>query len=335
MEGPENVTLQRFRGAVLGAAVADALALPYEHYSRAFLRSVALPLVHEIRPRAGGLHPRGQYSSETQEMLAVLDSILETGDVAGEAMASHLVPLWRDSTIVDGDPTSARAMERLARGLATWEDSGLEGHAEAAPLGRVLAIGLWHHDSAGELCEAAACAVRITHRDPRVAAAAAAAAQAIAFNVRTEELVLGEFLDRVAEAARRHDGLLGEAILDFPRTLSVSEARALRHFESIAPDDRYPAGDEGLSEHCIPAVLTALYYFLKHPYAYEQAVEGCLRCGGRLDTPAFLAGAFCGALVGESGVPARLAEEVLGAPDIAARADALHNAWAKRREERP
>jgi ADP-ribosylglycohydrolase len=335
MENHDLNLLSRFRGAILGGAVADALALPYQHYSRAFLRSLATPIAGQFGTHHSGFYPLGQYTDETQTMLCVLASILEAGEVSEEAMASRLASLGRDQLLVEPESSIAEALNRLQEGSSGWQKAGLEpGRAEAAPAARVLPVALWDHEDFDVLCKDAEACARITHKDPRSIASALAVAGAIASNVQTEELVLGNFLDRVSDAAGRFDSALKEAVLDFPRVLSLSEQRALRHFESLSPDDRYPATDEGLSGYSIPTVSVALYYFLKSPYSYEKTVESCLRLGGQIDTPAFLAGAISGALLGENGIPAKLTEELLNAGDIALRADQLYSAWLKKSDHK-
>jgi ADP-ribosylglycohydrolase len=321
----------RFRGTLLGAATADALALPHLHYSRAFLRSLASPMAREYVSHPSGRHPAGQYSSLTQEMMAVVASILDEGEVSGEAIASHLTPLWRDQVLIERDAGSVAPMERLVSRSVSWQTAANEvGHAEAAPACRVVPVALWRPTDVEALQRGVVDAVTITHRDPRVLAAAAAMAAAIAVNSRTEELILGPFLDRVAGAAERFDAVVAEAILDFPRTLSMSENRAIRHFESLCPDDRYPPSDEGLGSYCVPAALLAVYYFLRSPYRFEKTVESCLRLGGHMHVPAFFAGAISGALNGEDGLPDPLLQGLVGWREIAEAADTLERAWLLR-----
>lgn len=326
-----NVRLQ-FRGAVLGGAIADALAFPYQHYSRTFLRSLVSPLTAEYGQHHSGFYPTGQFSDDTQEMLAVLDAIVEKGEVDGETIASHLIPLWRDSLLVERDGAADAAMDRLMKGQTDWEHSGLEaGYAEVSPARRVVAIALWAHEDFEHVARAAAVSTRITHRDPRVLACAAAAAAAIAHSIGTDELILGDFLDRVSDAAGKFDPHLQEAILDFPRTLSLPEFRTLRHFETLAADDRYPPNEQGLSEYCVPVTLTAIYYFLKSPYQYEKVVENCLRTGGHIDTLAFLGGAMSGALLSDIAIPQNLISGLCSSQDIGKRADELYEAWLGRK----
>ncbi len=331
MEGSVGNLAARFEGAFLGAAVADALALPYRHYSRTFLRSIAEPLTRAFADPGVSRHPRGQYSDDTQEALAVAASIVEVGGVSGEAIAGHLVPLARDHLLIERDPTSAEALERLSSGSEDWSHSGQPpGFAEIAPASRALPIALWRHRNKEALNAEVSMSTRITHLDSRTIASAAAFAAAVASNLQTEELILGNFLDNVAEAAGPHDPILAEAILDLPRILSLSENRALRHFEALQSDDRYLPGEDGLNAYAIPSLLIAIYYFLRAPYRYERVLDGCLRVGGEINTPAFLAGAMSGALLGESEIPEQLRDGLVDSAEIRLAAGDLFEAFVRR-----
>ena len=315
---------KRFRGATLGAAVADALALPYADYSRDFLRSHATPLTTEYVPHHSGFYPLGQFGSNTQLMLAVLDSILETEDIDGDEVASHLVPLWRDQRLIERHNSLATPMDRLIKGISPSEECALEeGHAEITPASYVLGAALWGSGELDSMADSVETIVRLTHSDTRVLACAAGAAAAIAHNATTHELVLGNFLDAVCLAARPFDTRVADELLDFPRVLSMTDNRALRHFETILPDDRYPATPDGLGAYCIPAFWTALYFFLKNPHNYSKCVGSCICAGGEIGTPTFLGGAMVGALLGEESIPLALRAGLTERTEIAERADRL------------
>lgn len=319
---PARTLLSRARGALLGAAIGDALAFPNLHYSRTFLQSFAEPLAAEFVAPHTGFHPQGQYGAATQVMQAVAASIAESGDVSWDSLVSHMIPLWRDHLLVGEDPSATEAMEPILRGAVHRGATGLPpGRAEAAPATRVPAIAVLDHRDFAKLAADVALATRITHRDPRPAACAAAAAAAIASNLVAQEFILGDFLDRAAGASGLYDPAVEEAILDFPRILSQTERRALRQIASFCPDSRYPQTEDGLGEYCVTAVLTAIYYFLRSPHSYEQTVEGCLRLGGHIDVPTFLAGAMSGALVGDEEIPPGLVTGLLNAERIALYAD--------------
>lgn len=320
----------RFRGAALGAAIGDALALPNQHYSRAFLSSLAQSLVEGYALPPGTARPRGQYGAKTQVLLVSMASIVEAKGIARDSLLAHMIPLWRDNLLVERADNTTEAMLRALKGPGGPESAALEiGRADSEPLDRAVATGLWDAGRPEKIADDIRAAVGITHSDPRVAGCAAAAAAGVASNVRVSKFILGEFLDRTAEAAGAFDPALRDGILDFPRILCQTERRALRLLASFSPDTRYPQTEEGLGEYCVPAVLSAFYWFLRHPFDFEKTVENCLRLGGQMAATAFVAGALSGALLGEERLPEHLLEGLLGRKEIARQAQELFEAWSE------
>ena len=334
MTNADHVLQSRFRGALLGSAVADALAFPYKDYSRPFMQAVLGPLVADFSRHRSGFFPTGQYTDDTQMALAVVEALLECGDVKGQVIAERLVPLWRDHLIVDRSRACTEAMERIVHGEAIWSEAGLGPSClEGGALSRVIPIGLWDHARTKSIAEDAHAALAVTHGDPRVSAAGAVLAAAIASNVVCGEFILGPFLDAVAGAAGRFHGELADAILDFPRVLSQTEFRAVETFNRFAAKaaGEAPCGfDEGIAPSALQTALIVLYRFLKDPFDYEKAVEATLRMGGELTTACALVGAISGALLGDEEVPETLAATVLDAATIRETSDRLFARWKER-----
>ena len=335
MHAQERKLRSRFRGALLGGAVGDALGFPYKDNSRPFLRSLSGRLTAAFTRHSSSFYPLGQVTEDTQTSEAVAEAIVEAGGVDGQAVADRLIPLWRDLLVVGGSRACGEAMDRLVRGRSTWEDAGHPvGRVEDCSLARAIPVGLWDHAHPDSLAEDVETAVSITHRDPRSLASAAAIAAAIGHNLCAEDLVLGVFLDRVASAAGRFSGDLAEAVLDFPRILSQSEGRATEIISRLAARaqgvDPIPP-DEGVPESALPMTLAAIYYFLRGPFEIEKSVEGALRAGGDVPTLASLVGAMVGSLGGEEAVPEPLTSSVLGGAATADLADRLFARWMERR----
>ena len=325
----------RFVGALLGSAIGDALAFPYRHYSHAFLTSLFQSLGDKFGQHHSGHYPVGQYSDDTQVALAIGEAILASkrdDDQSSQLDAGHffryILPLWRDQVLSQPDPSCAEAMNRVLASERLWipQPHG-EGRAEVAPVGRVLCSALYCHDDAERRRELVESLVQLTHSDPRPLACAAAFAAAIAHNLNTRELILGPFLDDVAQAAGSFDPRIETVILDFPRILSMTQYRCLRRIGSLCPDPKYPASEEGATVYCVPALLLALYYFLKNPYDYSAAILNGLRIGGEHGTTVFLLGGLSGALVGQDGLPAPLKEAVLASEAIERLGKNLYRQW--------
>lgn len=331
-EDGDDHLANRFLGSVLGAAIGDALAFPYQHYSREFLRSMSSPLTDEYGEHHTSQYPTGQYSDDTQVLLAMLEAMVDAAknsiDLDASVLLRHFIPLWRDQILVERDASCAEAFERVLASGALQEPRPLEGgRAEASPTGRAVAIALWYHRQPDEMYERVEAVVRLTHTDRRTIACAAAVAAAIEYNLSATELILGEFLDRVATAASRFDPRVGEIVLDFPRILSMTEFRCHRHFEKVYEDRRYPASDEGLSEYAVPALLFALHGFLKSPHSYEDTVDRSLRLGGRMDTTVFLSGAISGARVGYGALPEDLRNGLDGGAELKHTTENFYELW--------
>jgi ADP-ribosylglycohydrolase len=319
----------RYRGAILGAAIADALAFPFRNYSRDFLVSVAVPLTQDYEAPRDGFHRAGQYTDDTQGLLAVIDSILEREDLvnddeSAELIVDHLIPLWRDMLVVDADPDMTEAMQSVVRGITPWNEAALPpGYASAGAVTRGIPIGIWDCKSRDQIPGHIETLVSVTHEDARVLAVSAGIAAGIASNLETDELILGDILDRVSNACAVFDRDVADAVLDMPRFLSQTEARAIEMILRVLFDEDHPPRDDGLGDYAVPVLLIALYQFLKTPHDYSTAVDRSIRVGGHVSTIAAVTGAFSGSFNGDEQLPGRLIEGLAESDDIRARVDEL------------
>lgn len=314
---PASEFRSRTSAVFLGVAMADALSFPLEDYSRRFLHVVARSLTADYVPHPSGRHALGQFTDDTQMLLAVARAITESRAVQPRTVAEFLIPLFRDLLVVAPDPSTSEAMQALVRGTAECERSGLpEGRAEAGALASVVPIGLWEAARPSRLPEAAASVLRITHNDPRVLGAGAGIAAAIGFHARDEEWILGDFLDCIALAAGVYCPGLAAAVEDFPRLLSQSLGTAWEIAESTLPDPNYPPRPDGLSEYVVPSFLLSIYYFLKSPNDFEAAIGRALRLGGRMTTVVCLTAALSASRLGRDGLPAQLVHSLLSRDEI-------------------
>src|SRR5690349_9241996 len=94
----------RFRAAVVGFAVGDALGFPYRGLppqSRTRLFDAADAFAS--RPRAR--FAKGQFSDDTQVMLALAESVARERRIDGKSAAAHLCYLWQEGVIVQPPAT--------------------------------------------------------------------------------------------------------------------------------------------------------------------------------------------------------------------------------------
>ncbi|MFQ5654986.1 MAG: ADP-ribosylglycohydrolase family protein, partial [Planctomycetota bacterium] len=297
----------RFRGTILGGAIGDALGFPFEGTSRSFMVALGDDITDSFAKHRSGYFPQGQYSDDTQMTIATVEAILKAERVDGRAIADAFVPLWRENRIIGRGNACSEAIQRLIDGTADWRSSGAEeGRAGNGAAMRAAPIGLWDYDQPERLIVDGEIAASITHHDPSAIAGAAAVAAGVAYNLTHREVILGDLLDAVSGAAGRFDAELASHIRDLPRYLSLPGEKALEEISTLGLSGPYRETREGITPSVVPTVLIALYYFLRTPTQYVDAVRNCLLVGGDVDTTASVVGSLSGALNGIEGIPEHL-----------------------------
>jgi ADP-ribosylglycohydrolase len=306
--------LSRFRGAVIGQAVGDALGFPLEGLPPDItaLATASRPLA--FRRHAAGAFPLGQYTDDTQMMRAVLESIVERGDVDPADVATRFGELWATSAIVGQGTTCREAVLRVLSGVP-WDQAGIGApHAGNGSAMRTAPIGLLRWNDHEALVRDAETVSSITHRDPRCLAGSAAVSAAVAFNVSADAARFdgAAFLAAVTSAAAHASPEVAFAVERVPEWLGREPGRDV--FDEIAvTGQRYDATGpawKGISPFVIPTVVASVYAFLVDPTDFTNAVATAISAGGDVDTTAAIAGAISGALNGLEGVPELLARSV-------------------------
>ncbi|MEN9800686.1 MAG: hypothetical protein RL653_4383 [Pseudomonadota bacterium] len=319
---PEPVLQDRFRAAVLGLAVGDALGLPLKGLPASAAAQV--PEVGEdFSPRPLGRYKKGQFTAHTQLMLAAAESAVAVGRVDGRSMASQVVWTWHEKVLLLPAAPVVQAAERLVNG-APWMAAGAPlGVADASVLSRALVPGLLSGDDPVRLAHDAGMLAVVTHKEPRAAAAAAAVARAVALSLSGRRWSPEAFCSEVAVAAGVHDGALADEVRHLPRVLGWEVPRALELLRRVAVPAPLLKGTEGLPGHVSPVLLVALYAALKAPDDFVTAQRVVLRCGGDADAAAALCGALVGARHGLEVIPTRLRRGVVFSEHLLDVADRL------------
>ncbi|MEM7164600.1 MAG: ADP-ribosylglycohydrolase family protein [Planctomycetota bacterium] len=315
----------RFRGTLLGGAIGDALGFPFEGSSRFFVCALGDEAVQRFERHRSGYYAAGQYSDDTQMTLALANSIVEHGVVDGAKVAAAFVPLWRENRIVGRGGACSEAVQRLIDGSATWETSGAEeGRAGNGAAMRAAPLGLWNHDRPHELLHDVELTSRITHTDVRAVAGAAVVATSVSYNLTHHDVILGDFLDVVGQAAGHFSDGFAQSLQQLPRLLSLREEEAVAEIAKSGLDSAYRESSDGITPFVVPTVLIALYAFLRSPNDFEGALRCCLQAGGDVDTTASICGSISGALNGIDGLPPALVDGVVDGDQIVAVADAMY-----------
>ncbi len=317
----------RFVGAFLGMAIGDALGFPLRGVPASSLAQ--LPgLAEDFAHRPRGKYAKGQFSDDTQLMLAVAQSVTAEGKVDGASVGAHLAWTWREGVLLSAPRSLHDAAERLANGMP-WVGAGAPaGVKDPSALSRGLVVGLIQPEVLGRLPHDAGVVSVVTHKDPACAAATAAYARAVSLGLDERPRTAQAFCEAVALAAGVHEpGLAGE-LRQLPRLLSWDEDRAfslLRRVGLTATEARA----EGIPAHVYPVLLCALFASLKFTADYRTTVAKVLRQGGEVDVCAALTGGLLGAHLGTAVLPARLRRNVLYAEEVAKAASGLAGVHAR------
>lgn len=300
----------RFRGALLGVVVGDALGAPFEGH--------AGPVPPE---RVAGLledHVELRYTDDTAMTIALAESLLVDGDLDQDRLAARFVDSHRRQPHRGYGPGTARLLAELAAG-ADWRPAAASQFGGQGSFGngaamRVAPIALLVDGDLGRAAELAHASAVVTHTHP--AAVDGAVAQAAAVALALEHPGPGP-LDR-----RGFLAAVVAAVGDGEMAGALGALRDLVEGDEAPPPDAVAArtGTGVAAAESVPAALAA---FLSVPDSFAETVRFAISLGGDTDTVASMAAAVSGARLGEAAVPARWRQRTEAAPLLVDLADRL------------
>jgi ADP-ribosylglycohydrolase len=317
------VIRDQLTGSILGQALGDALGFVVEAQPPEVARDYVDGWLRAGRAgdRAHPQFPFGQYTDDTQLARELLRSFHDRGGWDPPAFAARVAELFQQGRDVGAGRGTRTAALRLLAGIP-WQESGTPApYAGNGSAMRAGPLGLLLPDRAAML-QAAREQSRISHRDPRCAAGAAAIARAVALAARQEPVDSSGFLADVADCAGENDASVAGAIRDLAGWMSLTPAAAARQVHDAGLDPAHQDRWQGISAFVIPSVVWSLYAFLRSPDDYWETVCVAIGVGGDTDTLAAMAGAMSGARLGPGSLPAALISRLTdrgtwGAGDLA------------------
>jgi poly(ADP-ribose) glycohydrolase ARH3 len=333
----------KFRGALLGTFVGDAVGVPVEGFSHEQLSEVLdavsrLPEGSEERAETQALlglisspdyfpDDSAPYSDDTQMMHGVAESLAVNGAFDGADMAARFVgnfQPWR------GYGKGAFALLMAMKDGVPWDEAGgmlFNGQGSFGNGGamRVAPAGVWAHRDEYVLRHLAENQARITHTHPLGIGGAALQAAAVAVACRMEpgrSFDPFAFLDEVERFVPALPEAYGYALRD------------IREFLTDVPATWDAQERLGSSIEAHESVPAALYAFLRLPYSFESAVTWAVRLGDDTDTVGAMTGAIAGAFHGYSAIPEKWLRALENGPKgrdyTLALADRLWERWQAR-----
>jgi ADP-ribosylglycohydrolase len=314
MEGVKS----RFRGAVLGLAIGDALGMPYEGWDSNSIKSSLGALEFKPAPFRG--LASGQFTDDTKMALCHLDSLIEKRRVDAEDMAQKFLAWFKSGDWRGIGGTTLRAMRKLEKG-ASWRESGISGKYAAGNGGamRIAPLGLFYTKDIENLREGVEKAVIITHNNEEAVEGAVAIAYLVARGA--EKGILDE---------KERFGLFSE-LLEFLKPSEVKR-NLMEAFDLLKKN--FPPSEAarilGNSGYVVESVASAVYSFFYSPHDFKKAVFEALLCGGDTDTICAMTGAISGAFLGEKPIPFELRHGVEAHSELIKKADELYEVWREK-----
>ncbi|MGD1936723.1 MAG: ADP-ribosylglycohydrolase family protein [Cyanophyceae cyanobacterium] len=277
------LTIEKFRGCVIGQCVGDTLGMSVEKQPLAICTEYAAQL------QRGNLdvwcHPNfafGQYTDDSQLMREMLISFVACEGLSPDDYGRRIGRLYANNTIVGSSRAGRKVAERINGGMP-WKESGTPApYASNGSSMRAAPIDLFFGKAPEKLIQAACEQGYITHQDPRASAGAVVIAGAVAIAIQSQEIVPGQFLQNLKPLVQKVDSSFGEALEQLSNVIDLPLGAAREKIARMGnPPPRYKSW-EGISPWVIPSVLWSLYSFLQSPHDHWETICTAISGGGDL-----------------------------------------------------
>ena len=267
-------------GCLLGAAIGDAYALPYEGLAPSRIRKIFHP---------GGYHfffGKGMVSDDTEHAVMTAQALVESG---GGVKAFRRSLAWKMRIWILLLPAGV-GFATLRSCLKLWFSflSICEGAYSAGngPMMRSPIIGVYCGGDIASLKNLVRVSTRLTHTDPRAEHGAVAVALAAWISAQGR-LDVTAYLEQLRNAL----GEEGVEMVEIARKsaeLAISGATP----EEFAERLQLQKGGSGFVNH---TTSTVIYLWLRHGKDLKSALDEAILLGGDTDTVAAIAGGVIGA----------------------------------------
>jgi len=292
---------ERYRGALLGLAIGDALGAQVE-----FMPRGTFPPVEDFR--GGGPHDLGpgEWTDDTAMALCLAESLVETGRFDPVDQLRRYLRWYREGYLspkgycFDIGNTTRRALERFAKTGEPYPGPTDAHTAGNGSLMRLAPVALFFAAEPEKAIHYAALSAKTTHGAPQA-----------------------------VDACRYFAGLLVGTLRGVPREKLLSPCY------SPVPG-LWEESPLHLAKACLSAggyvvdTLEAALWAFGRGHDFKEAVLLAVNLGDDADTVGAVTGQLAGAYYGEAGIPAAWREGVYLRERIVALADALYRqAWGE------
>lgn len=297
---PNETLRDRYRGALLGSAVGDALGATLEFMSRDDIQAE----YGELRDIVGSGWLNlvaGEVTDDTQMALCIASSIVEWQTFDAEDIARRFLG-WHTSNPPDIGNTTRHAIEGLARGVP-WNEAGEQTHLALRPrdasngsIMRCAPVALFDRLDPDANRQHSVDSSRITHANPLCVGSC------VALNAAVAALLSDPESDPVKVA------------------MDATNNETLR--SALAGVAAQNAGTLDASGYVLATMQSAFWAVTTHE-SLEETVVAAVNLGQDADTTGAVAGALAGARWGMANIPDRWLDALLAKDELLGLADGL------------
>jgi len=293
----DNEIYDKLAGVLLGTAVGDALGLYMEGLSA---DSIASQFASGI-DRYCLLGNIGFVSDDTEQSALIAQALIGNPPDLSKSIRSFRASMlgwFCRMPFGVGRATSQSCMKILTGAKTTGIRSAGNGVAMRAAI-----IGVFFHDDREQRMRFGTGLAEVTHIDSRavegglfVAEMAAALCNSASVENSERHRCFDEAIQVVHEASLR---------------TALMSAKELSSKQVSSDEASKQLGCSGFVNHSVPL---AVYMFLCYGDDCLTALQSTIKVGGDTDSNAAIVGAWCGALLGESGLPKLLIDQINEGP---------------------
>ena len=305
----------KFRGAILGVAVGDALGAAYEGASYKSTMGLLPKSIFQTALIYG--EGKLRYTDDTLMTIALAKSILEAEEFNPELTMQKYYEWYMTGDLRGIGITTNKALHNYHL-TKDWKNSGVlsQWSAGNGTAMRVSPLALYHLDSPlDELYRDLRRDAILTHRNELSITGSLVVALTIRLAINEEEKF--NFIPKILEILESF-GLKNEV---YQKLVDIDEL-----IYSRPGDARDVALEIGNSGFIVESVGVALYQFIVRN-TFEDTVYYTILCGGDTDTNASIAGAIAGAYYSDKAIPKKYLSRLENLDELVALANGLHQLY--------
>ena len=287
--------------SVIGAAVGDAMGLPYEFLSREETRRVYIPYMiggdNSFTSGWRTLIPSGAWSDDTSMILATMKAISDRqGEIDNQLIMSYYVDWWTKAQFCSWDRAFgiggiiSKSLKRFQNGTEPLECGGKElmdnGNGSLMRILPFSLLAIFRNMSIEESTRLVCNGSSLTH------AHEISCAGCCIFTEFLRQIVLGENKNNALQAVRD---------TDFSRFFGVP---TLQEYDMVLKQPYETWNENNIKETGYVAdTLNGALFSIMNSDSYENAINTAIKLGGDTDTVACVTGALAGTIYGYSSIP--------------------------------